>query len=209
MSRPRLLITSGPTREYLDPVRYMSNGSSGRMGCCLANAGIREGYDVTIVSGPVAIDYPDQATVIDVVSTQEMYDAVIREWPDCIGLIGAAAPSDFRPTNFSESKIKKSDETDNFIVEFVKNPDILAEAGRIKTESQWSIGFALETNDGQKNALGKLKKKNCDFIVLNDPSAIDSGTNTVSIYDSSSSIVASVSGTKQEVADEILALRKL
>lgn len=206
MSRPGLLITAGPTREYLDPVRYLSNGSSGRMGLALAIAGIREGFDVTIVSGPVSIEYPQAATVIDVVSTQEMYDAVMKVWPNCVGLIGAAAPCDFRPATYSESKIKKSASQAGQQIDLVENPDILAAAGRLKAEHQWTVGFALETNDGPRNAIGKLKKKNCDLIVLNDPSAIDAETNSVSIYDAAEVCVDSLSGTKQAVADRILAL---
>jgi len=207
VSRPRLLITSGPTREYLDPVRYLSNGSSGQMGRALAIAAIESGYDVTIVSGPVAISYPDGAKVVEVVSTQEMFDAVVEAWPDCIGMIAAAAPSDFRPAKFSESKIKKSADSNNLSVELIENPDILAEVGRLKSDAQWTIGFALETDNGLSNAIGKLKRKNCDFIVLNDPSAIDSGENSVSIIDSNGEVVSEVSGSKQVVAEKILALR--
>jgi len=207
VSRPGLLITSGPTREYLDPVRYLSNGSSGKMGCALAIAGLKEGFDVIVVSGPVSIQYPQEATVIDVISTQEMYDAVIEAWPNCVGLIGAAAPCDFRPVNYSEAKIKKTADSKNGLqIDLVENPDILAAAGELKTKQQWSVGFALETNDGAANAVQKLKKKNCDFIVLNDPSAIDAETNSVSIYDASGACVESASGTKQTIADRILAL---
>ena len=207
MSRPRLLITSGPTREYLDPVRYLGNGSSGQMGRALAIAGLENGFDVTIVSGPVSITYPEAAKVIEVVSTQEMFDAVMESWPDCVGLIAAAAPADFRPAKFSESKIKKSANSNSLSIELVENPDILAEAGRRKSEAQWTIGFALETDNGVSNALGKLKRKNCDFIVLNDPSAIDSDENSVSIIDSTGEVVESFSGSKQSVAEKILALK--
>ena len=204
MSRPRILITSGPTREYLDPVRYLSNGSSGQMGRALAVAAIENGYDVTIVSGPVSISYPDEAKVISVVSTQEMFDAVMDSWSDCVGMIAAAAPSDFRPATFSESKIKKSASSNNLSIEFVENPDILAEVGRRKSDSQWTIGFALETNDGVNNAVAKLKHKNCNFIVLNRPSAIDSGENQVSIIDANGQVVEKISGPKQTVANKIL-----
>lgn len=207
MSRPRLLITSGPTREYLDPVRYLSNGSSGRMGCCLAAAGLEQGFEVTIVSGPVAIDYPKDATVIEVISTQEMFDAAMDVWPSCTGLISAAAPCDFRPVAYSKSKIKKSaDAKDSLQIEFVPNPDILAEAGRRKTDSQWSIGFALETDNGRANALRKLKRKNCDFIVLNTPAAIDAQESRVEILDASGEVVELVAGSKQQIAQRILAL---
>jgi len=207
VSRGRLLITSGPTREYLDPVRYLSNGSSGQMGHALAIAAIENGYDVTIVSGPVSIDYPEAATVINVVSTQEMFDTVVELWPNCVGLIAAAAPSDFRPAKFSESKIKKSADSKNFTVEFIENPDILAEVGSRKEDSQWTIGFALETDNGIRNATGKLKRKNCDFIVLNDPSAIDSGENSVAIIDATGDVFAKISGSKQAVAEKILELQ--
>ena len=207
MSRPRLLITSGPTREYLDPVRYLGNGSSGQMGRALAIAALENGFDVTIASGPVSITYPEAAKVIDVISTQEMFDAVMKSWPDCVGLIAAAAPADFRPAQFSESKIKKSADSKNLSIELFENPDILAEVGRRKSETQWTIGFALETDNGIKNALGKLKRKNCDFIVLNDPSAIDSTENSISIVDATGEVVEKFSGSKQSVAEKILALK--
>ena len=207
MSRPRLLITSGPTREYLDPVRYLGNGSSGQMGRALAIAALENGFDVTIVSGPVSITYPEAAKVIDVISTQEMFDAVMKSWPDCVGLIAAAAPADFRPAQFSESKIKKSADSKNLSIELFENPDILAEVGRRKSETQWTIGLALETDNGIKNALGKLKRKNCDFIVLNDPSAIDSTENSISIVDATGEVVEKFSGSKQSVAEKILALK--
>ena len=207
MSRPRLLITSGPTREYLDPVRYLSNGSSGQMGCCLAIAALENGFDVTIVSGPVSIEYPSEALVIEVVSTKEMYDAVMEHWSECVGLIAAAAPSDFRPVEFSESKIKKSTDSNSMTITLVENPDILAKVGERKTDRQWTIGFALETDNGLENARAKLKRKNCNFIVLNDPSAIDSPENSVSIIDSSGECLDTFSGSKQAVANRIIALK--
>lgn len=207
MSRPRLLITSGPTREYLDPVRYLSNGSSGQMGCCLAIAGLEKGFDVTVVSGPVSIEYPKGALVVKVVSTQEMFDAVMEHWPKCDGMVAAAAPSDFRPKDFSKSKIKKTAGSNGLSIDLIENPDILAEIGRRKTDSQWTIGFALETNDGPANAIGKLKRKNCNFIVLNDPTAIDSRSNCVTVFDNAGDrVIESYSGTKQTVANRILDL---
>lgn len=208
MSRGRLLITSGPTREYLDPVRYLSNGSSGQMGCCLALAALQRGFDVTVVSGPVSLEYPGDVDLVKVVSTEEMFDAVMKHWPDCVGMIAAAAPSDFRPKEFSSSKIKKTPGSEGRSIDLVENPDILAEAGRRKTNSQWTIGFALETDDGIQNAIGKLNRKNCDYIVLNDPTAIDSGSNCVSVFDASGEcVVDAFAGTKQAVADRILDLK--
>ena len=177
------------------------------MGRALAITALENGYDVTIVSGPVSVSYPEAAKVIDVMSTREMFDTVIKAWPDCVGLIAAAAPSDFRPAKFSESKIKKSANTGNVSIELIENPDILAEAGRLKSDSQWTIGFALETDNGIENAIGKLKRKNCDFIILNDPTAIDSGENRVSIIDSAGEVVEKFAGSKQAVAEKILALK--
>ena len=207
MNRPRLLITSGPTREYLDPVRYLSNGSSGQMGCCLAIAALENGFDVTIVSGPVSIEYPSEASVVDVVSTYEMYDAVMDHWSECVGLIAAAAPSDFRPAEYSPTKIKKSADSNSMSIRLIENPDILAEAGNRKTDQQWTIGFALETDNGLENARAKLKRKNCDFIVLNAPSAIDSAENSVSIIDPNGECIDTISGPKQAVANRIVALK--
>ncbi|MDA7951651.1 MAG: phosphopantothenoylcysteine decarboxylase, partial [Pirellulaceae bacterium] len=106
----KVLITSGPTRQYLDPVRYLTNGSSGQMGASLAQAALDLGHQVTIISGPVTIDYPPEATVIWVVSTEEMLAAAEKEFPSCQGAIGVAAPCDYRPTKFSEKKIAKTGE---------------------------------------------------------------------------------------------------
>ncbi len=207
MNRPRLLITSGPTREYLDPVRYLSNGSSGQMGRCLAIAALENSFDVTIVSGPVSIEYPSEADVVKVVSTQEMFDAVMERWSKFDALIAAAAPCDFRPAEFSTSKIKKSQDSANMSLTLIENPDILAEVGRRKTGAQWTIGFALETDNGHENAMGKLKRKNCDYIVLNAPSAIDSAENNISIIDPSGEIIGTFAGPKQSVASRIIALK--
>ncbi len=105
----RILITSGPTREYLDPVRYLSNGSSGRMGCALAGAALADGHDVTIVSGPVSVVYPERARVVPVVTTEELLAACRVEFPKCDGLIAAAAPCDYRPENVASNKIRKTE----------------------------------------------------------------------------------------------------
>lgn len=179
------------------------------MGSALADAAIKNGFNVTIVSGPVSINYPDGASVIPVVSTQEMFDAVLQTWPDCVGLIAAAAPSDFRPATYSESKIKKSVDSKQLSIELIENPDILAEVGRQKTSDQWTIGFALETDNAIANATEKLKRKNCDFIVLNDPSAIDSKHSNVSIINSSGEVIENVAGSKRIVAQAILALNSI
>jgi len=197
-----ILITSGPTRQYLDPVRYLSNASSGKMGASLAQAALDLGHDVTIVSGPVAIKYPDAATVVDVISTQEMLDAAGKAFPKCDGVIAAAAPCDFKPKDIAEQKIKKSSQT--LELQFVPTVDILAELGSSKRTNQWSVGFALETEDGPARALKKLVKKNCDLIVLNGPTAIDSSENQIDIIAPAGEVALSVAGRKETVAKEIL-----
>jgi phosphopantothenoylcysteine decarboxylase/phosphopantothenate--cysteine ligase len=198
------LITSGPTREHLDPVRYLSNASSGQMGSCLAAAALDAGYDVTIVSGPVDVNYPSDAEVIRVVSTAQMRDAVVEHWAGCVGMIAAAAPADFRPKSFSDSKIKKVPGKSEMTIQLVENPDILAEVGRMKSGNQWTIGFALETENGIERATAKLDRKNCDLIILNGVSAIDSADNSVALIDSTGTVVQEISGSKTEVAEAIL-----
>ena len=154
MSRPRLLITSGPTREYLDPVRYLGNGSSGQMGRALAIAALENGFDVTIVSGPVSITYPEAAKVIDVISTQEMFDAVMKSWPDCVGLIAAAAPADFRPAQFSESKIKKSADSKTFRSSCLKIPTSSRKSVVAKVKLNGRLALHLKPTTESKMHLG-------------------------------------------------------
>ena len=198
-----ILITSGPTRQYLDPVRYLSNASSGKMGCCLAQAALDLGHEVTIVSGPVSINYPAAAHVVEVVSTQDMLEAANKAFPECNGVIAAAAPCDFKPKNFSQQKIKTSS---SFELQLVETNDILAELGSRKRPNQWSVGFALETEDGKTRALKKLKRKNCDLIVVNGPTAIDSTENQVDVIGLDGSVVLSLAGPKETVAQGILKL---
>ncbi len=198
----KVLITSGPTRQYIDPVRYLSNASSGRMGCCLAQALVDRKYEVVIVSGPVVVEYPQEARVISVVSTEEMLAAAKREFESCDGMIGAAAPCDYRPQVVSKNKIKKSG--DIIQLELVETPDVVATLGEAKREDQWTVGFALETEDAHFRAITKLHRKNCDLVVLNGVAAIDSDRNDVEVFDRSNQIVLSASGTKEEIATEIV-----
>ncbi len=174
-----ILISAGPTRQYIDPVRYITNGSSGRMGCALAESALEQGHDVTIVSGPVSIQYPDAARVISVVTTEEMLDCCCREFSDCDGMIGTAAPCDYRPITVSDRKIKKTGEP--LILHLVETPDVVATLGKQKRRDQWVVGFALETDDAQFQAVTKLHKKCCDLVVLNGPRAIDVATNNVEV----------------------------
>jgi len=202
----RILITSGPTREYLDPVRFLSNASSGKMGAALAKAAIERRFDVTIVSGPVFCDYPQKAEVVPVTTTEEMLRACLQEFPRCIGAIGAAAPCDFRVKQTSSEKIKKSGK-DTLTIELVETPDILAELGRIKRPDQWLVPFALETSkQGRQLASGKLRDKNGDLIILNGPDAMLGDQTQVELLDRTGALIASFSGLKEDVAVQIFAI---
>ena len=194
----RILLTSGPTRQYIDPVRYISNASSGRMGCCLAEAFIELGHEVVIVSGPVSIDYPAEAKLIPVVSTEEMLAAAAAEFLNCQGMVGVAAPCDYRPVVIAQNKIKKSGEP--IQIELVETPDVVASLGSEKREDQWTVGFALETDDARFRAITKLHRKNCDLVVLNGVTAIDSNQNSVEVFNSAGEIVLTAAGEKSEIA---------
>ena len=199
----KILITSGPTRQYLDPVRYISNASSGMMGCEVARSAIEAGHSVTIVSGPVTIEYPANATVIHVMTTQEMLEACEREFENADGVIGVAAPCDFQPSKVFEQKIKKTDEP--LVLELVHTPDIVATLGAKKRTDQWVVGFALETEDAWFRAVTKLHKKCCDLVVLNGPTAINSDSNSVEIIDPAGQVIANFSGPKSVVCAAIFA----
>jgi phosphopantothenoylcysteine decarboxylase/phosphopantothenate--cysteine ligase len=198
----RILITSGPTRQYLDPVRYLTNASSGRMGKALAEAALGAGHDVVIVSGPVEVAYPAGAEIIPVITTDEMLEASRRVFPTCDGAICAAAPCDYRPERISVQKIAKSGEP--LTLHLIETPDVCATLGAEKSSQQWLVGFALETEDQRFRALVKLERKHCDLMVLNGPQAINAEVNAVEIMDRSGAIVASVSGDKGRVAHEIV-----
>lgn len=195
-----ILITSGPTRQYLDPVRYLTNGSSGRMGSALAAAAIAAGHEVTIVSGPAQVAYPAAARVIDVVSTEEMLARCQELFPDCDGLIGVAAPCDYRPVHVAPTKLSKTGEP--LMLHLIETPDIVATLGASKTR-QWIVGFALETEDHRLRAMAKLERKSCDLVVLNGPQAMHALDNEVEVLDRQGRIVAALSGPKEDVAHGI------
>jgi len=197
----RILITSGPTRQYLDPVRYLTNASSGRMGLALVEAALAAGHEVVVVSGPVEITYPAAARVVPVVTTDDMLEACRLEFPKCDGVIGVAAPCDYKPQRVEDHKIAKTGAP--LPILFVETPDVVATLGRQKQEqrtSQWLVGFALETDDHHHRAVTKLQKKSCDLIVLNGPEAISADSNSVEILDRSGTVVAAFNGKKSEVA---------
>ncbi len=196
----RILITSGPTRQYLDPVRYLSNASSGRMGRALAAAAIRGGHEVIVVSGPVAIEYPTAAKVVPIVSTEEMLEACMRVFPDCDGLIGVAAPCDYRPHRVAPEKIAKTGGP--LQLELVETADIVAKLASIR-QSQWMVAFALETADHRMRAMQKLERKSCDLIVVNGPQAIQATDTSLEILDRSGKVLAKLAGSKDDVAGEV------
>jgi phosphopantothenoylcysteine decarboxylase/phosphopantothenate--cysteine ligase len=200
---PRILITSGPTRQYLDPVRYLTNASSGRMGAALASAAIELGHTVTIVSGPVEITYPETAEVIDVVSTEEMLAASRQAFARCDGLIGAAAPCDYRPERVAPHKIAKTGEP--LLLQLLETDDVVATLAAEKG-ARWVVGFALETDDHRLRALAKLERKRCDLMVSNGVEAMNALDNQVEILDPAGAVLREASGSKEAVAREILAV---
>jgi len=173
----RILLTSGPTRQYIDPVRYISNASSGRMGCCLAEAFLELGHEVVIVSGPVSIDYPSAAKVVPVVSTEDMLAAAAEEFLNCHGMVGVAAPCDYRPVVIAENKIKKSGE--RIQIELIETPDVVASLGQKKRKNQWTVGFALETEDAHFRAI------------------------SIEVFDPAGEIVLAAAGSKAKIAGQI------
>ena len=198
----KLLITSGRTREDIDPIRYLSNKSSGKMGYSLAQAAVDLGAEVTLVSGPTNLNVPDGLKeFISVDSAIHMYEKVDEKFKDTDIFIACAAVADYRPKEFQDKKIKKSDL--NLTIELVRNPDILFEMGK-KKENQLLVGFAAETNNIIENALKKLEKKNLDMIVANNASTTGTDTNSIEIIrkDRSSTVINQKS--KIELAYDIL-----
>lgn len=200
----KLVITAGPTREKIDPVRYITNHSSGKMGYALAQCAQRRGAEVTLISGPVALKAPNGVKLVSVTTTEEMFSAVKAEFFSADVLIMAAAPADFRIKNPADEKIKKT--VNGFSLEWEKNPDILLWAGENK-EKQRLIGFAAESKNVLTNAREKLKRKKLDFIVANDIKAKNAGfghsVNTVTLIDLENELVLETM-SKEDVSDRIL-----
>ncbi len=201
----KVLVTAGPTREPFDPVRFISNYSSGKMGYAIAAAARRRGAEVTLVSGPCSLAAPRGVKCIAVSSAVEMRNAVIENMPDSSIIIKAAAVADYRPSQASASKIKKK--KGPLSIDLDRNPDIIEEIGRSKGD-KILVGFAMETDNLIENAMGKLAAKNMDLIVANDLSRPDAGfqadTNLVKIIDAEGSIDELPLLDKTEVADRIL-----
>jgi phosphopantothenoylcysteine decarboxylase/phosphopantothenate--cysteine ligase len=169
----RLLITAGPTREPIDPVRYISNRSSGKMGYAIAEAALAEGHDVTLISGPASVEPPRNANLIPVSTSDEMFEAVHRHADKCDICVLCAAVADYKPANVSSIKIKKRDA--KFSLELIPTRDILDSLGHKQDRQFVLVGFAAETDHVEQNAAKKLRAKNCDIIVANDVSGADSG----------------------------------
>ena len=199
-----VVVTAGPTAEPLDPVRYITNRSSGKMGYAIAEAAHARGAHVTLISGPTAIQPPKGVDFVRIGTTQELHDAVLGH-ADADVVIQAAAPADYRAREISPTKIKRTG--DSLMVELVPNPDIAAALGARKHTGQTLVGFAAETNNVIENAQGKLKRKALDLIVANDVTRAGAG------FDVDTNIVTLIDGegmkelpmmTKREVADGIL-----
>ena len=208
LDKKKVLITAGPTYERLDPVRFIGNFSTGKMGFALANECAERGADVILISGPTSQTIShSNIKRIDVESAQEMYDAALEFFSDSDIAILSAAVADYRPKVAVNEKIKRTD-TDDLTITLVPNPDIAAALGNQKKSSQKIIGFALETNDEEENARKKMAKKNLDFIVLNSLNDAGAGfgydTNKITILSAEGKKLSFALKTKKEVAKDII-----
>lgn len=209
----KILITAGPTMEPLDPVRYITNHSSGKMGFLLGKEAISRGAEVVLISGPTCLETPKDVELVKVNTTREMFEEVGKYFDNCDVLIKAAAPADFRPEYSIPTKIKKKDgEKDELNIKFVRNPDIASYYGNKKTK-QIVVGFAAETNNLVEYAKGKLINKNLDFIVANDITVKGAGfksdTNIVTIIDNKDDLKSFPMMSKRNLAKIILDKVKL
>ena len=202
LKNKKILITSGRTKENIDPVRYLSNNSSGKMGYSLAQAAVDLGAEVTLISGPTNLKVPNGLEkFIFVESALEMYEKVDEYFKNTDIFIACAAVADYRPKEYKKEKIKKSDS--DLVMELVRNPDILLEMSK-KKEKQLLVGFAAETNEIRENALKKLEKKNLDIIVANNASVMGSDENMIEIIKKDRTSVKISQKSKMELAYDIL-----
>ena len=204
----RVLITAGPTVEKIDPVRYISNFSSGKMGFALAEECASRGAQVTLVAGPVTLKTHNSLIErIDVTTAVEMHDAVMQALPQSDAIILCAAVADYRVENVADSKIKR-EKTENPVIQLTPNPDIARAVGQAKRQDQVSVGFALETDNETVNAQGKLERKNLNFIVMNSLRDKNAGfqvdTNKVTIFTDKGEIIDGECKSKRDVARDII-----
>ena len=202
----KCLISAGPTREWIDSVRYLSNPSSGKMGFELARSAMEKGFDVTLVSGPVSLSCPEGVNFVSVETALEMREALINFFAEADLTIMSAAVSDHRPENLGNLKIKKDQLPDQ--LKLIPNPDILLELGKLKSSQQTLVGFAAESNDHLENARKKLEGKNLDWIVVNDISnrtiGFESEKNEVTLLSRKNETFTLPLSTKREIASGIL-----
>lgn len=204
--RRRVLVTAGPTREHIDPVRYLTNESSGRMGFEIAAAAARAGARVTLVAGPVALPTPAGVERIDVVSAREMQAAARRAFRGADALFMCAAVADWRPLRKRSGKWRKEEETQDVAnLELVRNPDILAGLAARKG-ARLVVGFALETGSGEARARAKLRRKGADYVVLNDARALGAVRTSVTILGRDGSRRRLAGRTKRAVAEVLVRL---
>ena len=199
-----ILITAGGTREYIDPVRFISNASSGKMGYALAREAIKAGHKVTLITAVTNLRKPVGAKIVEVETSAQMFDAVKKHFPKSKCLIMAAAVSDYKPAKQSKTKIKKS--TAGLTLKLKPTQDILKWAGGHKKKDQIVIGFALEDKDLKKNAELKLKNKKLDIIVANPPAAVNASKSTVHIKTKDSGWITLSNKSKQTTAKKIIGL---
>jgi len=201
----RFLVLSGPTREYLDPVRFLSNASSGRQGHAIARAALSRGHAVTLVEGPVASAPPPGAEVVPVTSALDMLAAAKAHHPSCDVLVAAAAVSDWRPARRLDRKHKREPGASTWTIELVANPDIAVELGRAK-ETRLHIGFALETDNAIENARKKLERKRFDWLLLDSPDAIDRPSGEYTLLGADGTLRSLGKRLKEEIAELIVDL---
>jgi len=207
LSGKKALVTAGPTYEALDPVRFIGNNSSGKMGYAVAEELANKGADVILVSGPthLAVSHP-KIKVLRVTSAEEMYQACMSNFPDCDITVLSAAVADYKPAHREDQKIKKSDAA--FTIDLIKTRDIAAELGKLKKQEQFNVGFALETENEKGNAEKKIAAKNFDLIVLNSLNDAGAGfgfdTNKITLIDKDNNVTEFSLKSKKEVATDIV-----
>jgi len=200
----KILVSAGPTREHIDPIRFISNPSTGEMGYLLAEYAVREGHAVTLISGPVHLVPPAGVRLVNVETAEEMLEAVLKYFPESEVLIMSAAVGDWRPRFKEAAKLKRKKK---WFLELVPNPDILKEVAKVKKERQKVIGFALETENLASNALKKLEEKKLDLIVADTPDFFGrNGTSRVVFMHKDGSKEEFKKITKKNVAEKIMGI---
>lgn len=198
----KVLVSAGPTREAIDPVRFVSNASSGRMGYAIARAARRRGAEVVLVSGPSYLPRPANIEFVRAVSAEEMNDACVRYFPQSTLVVMSAAIADYRPTKSYPAKVKKDAKT--LSIEMERTTDVLKSMGKLKKNGQILVGFALETENMEENARKKLDEKNLDLVIANTPIGLDSPTNQVAMIDREGETETLPPLNKDEIAERIL-----